>query len=61
MNFELFDEIKINQEIEQYASNGIHRDCDGGVIEINENTLTVVFLNPLNYVMLASHLLKVLY
>ena len=49
MNFELFDEIKINQEIEQYASNGIHRDCDGVVIEINENTLTVVFLNPLNY------------
>ena len=49
MNFELFAEIKINQEIEQYASNGIHRDCDGVVIEINENTLTVVFLNPLNY------------
>ncbi len=49
MNFELFDEIKINQEIEQYASNGIHQDCDGVVIGINENTLTVVFLNPLNY------------
>ena len=49
MDFKLFDEVKINQEIGQYANNGIHKDCDGVIIEINENVVTVVFLNPLNY------------
>ena len=49
MDFELFDEVKINQEITRYANNGIHKDCDGVIIEINGSAVTVVFLNPLNY------------
>ena len=49
MELHIFDEVKLNKEIEEYATYGIHKDCDGVIIEINQNLCTVVFLNPCDY------------
>ena len=49
MKLQIFDEVKLNKELEIFATKGIHKDCDGVIIEVNQNTCTVVFLSPWNY------------
>lgn len=49
MKLQIFDEVKLNKELELYTKNGIHKDCDGVIIEVDKNTCTVVFLSPWNY------------
>lgn len=49
MGLQMFKEVKLKREIEEYAKKGIGKGCDGVVIEEKEDTCTVVFLSPWNY------------
>ena len=37
MELQVFDEVKLNKELELYAKNGLHKNCDGVIIEIEKN------------------------
>ena len=49
MELQMFDEVKLKREIEEYAKKGIGKGCDGVVIEVKEGICTVIFLSPWNY------------
>lgn len=45
----IYDDVKLNTELEDLARRGIHKGCAGIVFEIIADTCFVVFLNNLNH------------
>ncbi len=45
---QIYDDVKLNTELEELADRGIHKGCNGVVFEIMADTCFVLFLNKIN-------------
>lgn len=48
MKFNMYDDVKLNTELEELSEKGIHNGCLGIVLEIKNNECLVLFFNKLN-------------
>lgn len=46
MNLNIYDDIKLNHEIDELARNGIHKGCFGTIVKAGAQKSLILFYNP---------------
>ena len=49
MKLKIYDNVKLNTELEELADKGIHKDCAGLILDIEADNCFVYFINFKNY------------